>query len=163
MKKKKGRSSMKSSIYSKIMVATDGSEPARRAVDSAIGIAKLSEAKLYAVHVIALGFYSTTHSTDSEWEKAMKEQLVKEGKEVTDYVENAGRAKNVEVESAILEGNPAEEIIDFAERNDIDLVVMGTHGITGITRVLLGSVAENVVRHSKKAVLVVRGETAENK
>jgi nucleotide-binding universal stress UspA family protein len=152
---------MKSSIYSKIMVATDGSEPARRAVDSAIEFAKLSETKLYAVHVIALGFYSTTHSRDSKWEKAMKEQLIKEGKETTAYVENAGRVANVEVESVILEGSPAEEIIDFAEKNDIDLIVMGTHGITGISRFLLGSVAENVVRHSKKAVLVVRGETAE--
>ena len=86
-----------------------------------------------------------------------------EGKQATDYVENAGRAANVEVESVILEGNPAEEIINFAENNDIDLIVMGTHGITGIERFLLGSVAENVVRHSKKAVLIVRRETAENR
>jgi nucleotide-binding universal stress UspA family protein len=94
---------------------------------------------------------------------AMKEQLITEGKKATAYVENAGRAANVEVESVILEGNPAEEIIDFAEKNDIDLIVMGTHGITGIPRFLLGSVAENVVRHAKKAVLVVRGEAARKK
>jgi nucleotide-binding universal stress UspA family protein len=154
---------MNSSIFRKIMVATDGSEPVRRAVDLAIEIAKLSETKLYAVHVIVLGFYLRTHSTDAEWKKEIEEQLIKEGKEATSYVENAGRVANIEVESVILEGNPAEEIIDFAEKNDIDLVVMGTHGITGIQRFLLGSVVENVVRHSKNAVLVVRGETAENK
>ena len=74
---------------------------------SAIEIAKFSNAKMYAVHVIALGFYSITHSTDSEWEKAMKE-LITEGKKATTYIENAGRAANVEVESVILEGNPAE-------------------------------------------------------
>jgi nucleotide-binding universal stress UspA family protein len=153
---------MKSNIYRKIMVATDDSESARRAADSAIGIAKLSEAKLYAVHVIALGFYSITHSKDAEWEKEMKKQLIKEEKEATTFVENAGKAENVDIESVILEGNPAEEIIGFAEKNDIDLIVMGTHGITGISRFLLGSVAENVVRHSKIAVLVVR-RSAENK
>ena len=153
---------MKSTLFRKIAVATDGSEQVRKAVDSAIEIAKLSDAKLYAVHVIALRFYSIIHSTDSEWKKAMREQLIKEGTEATAYVENAGRAANVEVESVILEGNPAEEIINFAENNDIDLIVMGTHGITGIERFLLGSVAERVVRHSKRPVIVVRRKTPEN-
>ena len=143
------------------MVATDGSEAARRAVKSAIEFAKLSETRLYAVHVVSLGFYPITLSTNAEWKKALEEQLMTEGKQATAYVENAGRAANVEVESVILEGNPAEEIIDFAEKNDFDLIVMGTHGMTGISRFLLGSVAENVVRHSKKTVLVVRGEIAE--
>jgi nucleotide-binding universal stress UspA family protein len=152
---------MKSSIYRKVMVATDGSKPIRKAVDAAIEIAKLSESKLYAVHVIALGYYSITRSGDAEWKKAIEEQLIKEGKEATAYVENAGRASNVEVESVILEGCPADEIVDFAEKNDIDLIVMGSLGRSGIERFLLGSVAENVVMHSKKAVLVVRGETAE--
>ena len=53
---------MNSTIFRKIMVATDGSEPVRKAVDSAIEIAKLSEAKLYAVHVIALGDYYSDNS-----------------------------------------------------------------------------------------------------
>jgi nucleotide-binding universal stress UspA family protein len=150
---------MKSIIFRKIMVATDGSEAIKRAVDSAIEIAKLSETRLYAVHVISMGFFSMTLPTDTEWKKAFQEQLVTESKQATAYVEHAGRAANVEVESVILEGSPAEEIIDFAEKNDLDLIVMGTHGITGIPRFLLGSIAENVVMHSKKAVLVVRGET----
>jgi nucleotide-binding universal stress UspA family protein len=158
---KKGESDMINTLCQKIMVATDGSEAVKKAVDSAIEIAKLSEAKLYAVYVIALGGYSITPYVDAEWEKSMKEQLTTEGKEATTYVENAGRAANVKVESVILEGNPAGEIIDFAEKNDIDLIVMGTHGKSAIQRFLIGSVAENVVRHSKKTVLVVRGETAE--
>jgi nucleotide-binding universal stress UspA family protein len=152
---------MKSCIYRKIMIATDGSEPVRRAVDTAIEIANLSESKLYAVHVIALGYYSITRSGDAEWKKEIEKQLITEGKEATAYVENAGRAANIEVESVILEGSPADEIVDFAEKNDIDLIVMGSLGRSGIEKFLLGSVAENVVRHSKKAVLFVRGETAE--
>lgn len=153
---------MKSSIFKKIMIATDGSEPAKRATDIAIEIAKLSDAKLYAVHVISMGFYSMTLPTDEQWEKAFQQRIVTEGKEATAYVENAAKAANLEVESVVLRGRPAEEILGFAERNDIDLIVMGTLGRTGIKRFLLGSVAEKVVIYSNKTVLVVRGETAES-
>ncbi len=160
---------MNSSIFKKIMVATDGSELTKKAVDSAIEITKLNEAKLYAVHVVAPGDFAITQNEprasitqneprDAEWKKEIKEHLTTQGKEATAYVENVGKAANIEVESVILEGNPADEIVDFAEKNEIDLIVMGTLGKTGIKRFLLGSVAENVVRHSKKAVLVVRGD-----
>jgi len=152
---------MENTLFRKIMVATDGSEQVRKAVDLAIEIAQLSDAKLYAVYVVALGGYAITPTKDTEWEKAVREQLITEGKEATNYVENTGRVANIEVESIILEGSPAEELVDFAEKNDIDLIVMGTQGKTGILRFLIGSVAENVVRYSKKTVLVVRGETIE--
>jgi nucleotide-binding universal stress UspA family protein len=152
---------LKSTVLKKIMVATDGSELVKRAVDFAIEIAKLSDAKLYAVHVISLGGDLLIPSRDKEWKTTIEEQLTIEGKKATAYVENAGRAANVEVESIILEGKPANEILDFAERSDIDLIVMGTHGKTGIQRFFIGSVSENVVRHSKRAVLVVRGESSD--
>jgi nucleotide-binding universal stress UspA family protein len=154
---------MDSSIFRNIMVATDGSELVRKAVDTAIEIAKLSKAKLYAVHVITQEEFSVTQHNprEPELKKSIKEQFIAEGKKATTYVETAGKIVNVAVEPVILEGNPADEIVDFAEKNDIDLIVMGTLGKTGIQRFLLGSVAENVVRHSKKTVLVVRGETAE--
>jgi nucleotide-binding universal stress UspA family protein len=152
---------MKSTIFRKIIVATDGSALVRRAVDFAIEIARLTEAKLYAVHVISTEGNSIIDSRDEEQKKAMQKQLITEGNEVTSDIENAGRAANVEVESIILEGNPANEILDFAVRNDIDLIVMGTHGKTGLERVLIGSVSENVVRRSERAVLVVKGESAD--
>jgi nucleotide-binding universal stress UspA family protein len=161
--KTKKESGMKSTFFRKIMVATDGSEQVRKAVDSAIEIAKLSDAKLYAVYVVALGAYAITPSKDTEWEKAVKEQLITEGKEATNYVENTGRVANIEVESIILEGSPADEILNFAEKNDIDLIVMGTQGKSAIQRFLIGSVAENVVRHYKKTVFVVRGENAKKR
>jgi len=152
---------MNSDIYRKIMVATDGSEPVKKAVDTAIEIARLGGAKLYAVYVVESGGLSISHPKDVGWDKAMKEHLTAEGEEATAYVETAGKAANVEVESVILEGNPAHEIVEFAEKNDLDLIVMGTHGRTGVQKFLLGSVAQNVVRHSGKAVLVVRETEAE--
>lgn len=149
---------MNGSIFSNIMVATDGSELGRKAVDPAIKIARLNKAKLYAVHVIAPGEISVTQHDprDIEWKKSMREHLEAQGREATAYAETAGKIVNVVVEPVILEGNPADEIVDFAGKNDIDLIVMGTLGKTGIKRFLLGSVAENVIRHSRKPVLVIR-------
>jgi nucleotide-binding universal stress UspA family protein len=158
MKERRGVD-MNNSIFRKIMLATDGSELVKKAVDTAIEISKLGQAKLYAVHVIPMGdFYSSMPlSIDVEWIKAMEEHLKIESEEAIAYVVNAGREANVEVEPVILRGNPANEIVDFAEENDIEIIVMGTHGKSGIQRFLIGSVAENVVRHSKKSVLVVKG------
>jgi nucleotide-binding universal stress UspA family protein len=147
---------MNSNIFKRILVATDGSEPVKKAVDTAIEIAGMSKTKLYAIHVVSLGFLYESIPTDEELEQAFQDKLMTEGKQATAYIENAGRAANVEVESVILRGIPAEEIIWFAEKNDIDLIVMGTHGRTGIKSFLLGSVAEKVVRHATKPVLVVR-------
>lgn len=148
---------MSSSIFTKILVATDGSEQVRNAVAAAIGIAKLSGAKVYAVYVMANDEFSMPYPKNAELEKVLVDYLRDEGKKATVYVEDSGKAENVEVESVLLEGSPAHEIIDFAERNGINLIVIGTHGKSAIERFLLGSVAENVVRHSKIAVLVVRG------
>ena len=140
------------------MVATDGSELVKKAVDTAVEISKLGEKKLYAVHVIPVEDYyiSMPLSIDAEWVKAMQEHLRIEGEKAITDVEDAGRAANVEVESVILRGIPAQEILGFAEKNDIDLIVMGTHGRTGIQRFMLGSVAEKVVRHAINSVLVVK-------
>lgn len=153
-----GELGMNGSAFSNIMVATDGSKLGRKAVDSAIKIAGLNNAKLYAVHVIATGEVKVSlhDPRDAEWKKAMREHLEEQGREATAYAKTAGKIVNVAVEPVTLEGNPADEIVDFAEKNDIDLIVMGTLGKSGVQRFLLGSVAENVIRHSKKPVLVIR-------
>lgn len=145
-------------VFTNILVATDDSESARKAVDTAIKIAKLNNAKLYAIHVIAPGEVAVTQHDprDPGWKKQMKENHEAQGREATAYARNAGKTANVTVEPVVLEGNPADEIVNFAEENDIDLVIIGTLGKTGIKRFLLGSVTENVVRHSKKPVLVMK-------
>lgn len=149
---------MKEGTYNKIMIATDGSEPARKAIEKGVNLAKITGAKLYAVYVII----PTAHSArDFGWEKVAMEHFSSEGQGATRFVEDAAKAADVEVESVLLEGHPADEIIKFAEQNGIEMIVMGTLGKTGLDRFLLGSVAENVVRNSKVPVLVVRGESSE--
>ena len=149
---------MREGTYKKIMVTTDGSELVKKAVNMAIELSRLSGAKLYAVYVVVPAARSIR---DFGWEKTALEHFRKEGEVATRFVEDAAKPAGVEVESVLLEGHPADKIIEFAEQNGIEMIFMGTLGKTGLDRFLLGSVAENVVRHSKTPVLVVRGEVPE--
>ena len=146
---------MTSDFYRNIVIATDGSENNQKAVSYGIEIAKLSGAKVYALHVIDTNFLS--RSWTAGWE-TMYEVLKQDGEKAAYKVKEFGDALGIEVKEVLLEGHPSSEIIDFAENNDIDLIVMGTLGKTGLDRFLMGSVAEKVIRNSKIPVLVVRGE-----
>ena len=146
---------MTSDFYRSIVIATDGSENTQKAISYGIKIAKLSGATVHALHVV------DTSSVSQSWtagKETIYEILKKDGQKAISKVKECGEASGVEVKEVLLEGHPSSEIIDFAENNDIDLIVMGTLGKTGLDRFLMGSVAEKVVRNSKVPVLVVRGE-----
>jgi len=152
-----GDFNVESKSYEKIMVATDGSRQVRKAIDAGIELARLTGAKLYAVYVIVTAGYSPR---DLGWEDSLREFLEAEAKKAVTFVEDTGKAAGIEVEPVILEGHPADKILEFGEQEGIDLIIMGTLGRTGLERFLLGSVAEKVVRHSKIPVMIVKGETA---
>ncbi|WP_292389458.1 universal stress protein [Methanosarcina sp. UBA5] len=147
---------MEGKNYEKIMIATDGSRQVEKAVEAAIELAKLTGARLYAVYVIASAGYTPRNFG---WEESLRKILEAEAKKAVTFVEDAGRASDVKVESVILDGHPADRIMEFAEQEGMDLIVMGTLGRTGLDRFLLGSIAEKVVRHSKIPVMVVKGKT----
>ncbi|AFV22241.1 UspA domain protein [Methanolobus psychrophilus R15] len=141
-------------VIRKIMIATDGSENSMNAIDCGIGLAKANGAEVKAVHVISPR--NTPVMLGDIWLKALDEQLKKEGIKATEYVVAVGKSHGVHVEPLVVSAKTTRDgIIDFAKENNIDLIVMGTLGRTGFSRVLLGSVAESVVRYSKKRVLVV--------
>ncbi|MCQ1534762.1 universal stress protein [Methanosarcina sp. KYL-1] len=140
------------------MIATDGSESAKKAADAGIEFARLSRAKVHAAYVIDTSAYSSVPK-DPRWEDVMYEQFRNFGLEATSYVENTGKRAGVEVESVLLEGHPAEEIVNFAEKNGIELIVIGSLGKSRIERFLIGSVSEKVVRNAKVSVLIVRDQS----
>ena len=142
-------------LFKKILIANDGSENARRAVSHGIDIAKISGAEVYAVYVVS-DEHAKVSGKVMGWAEPFEEYMTDRGEVATADVEKSGKATEVRVEKVLLKGSPAEQILDYSEKNDIDLVVMGTQGLTGIKRFLIGSVAENVIRHSKVPVLVVR-------
>jgi nucleotide-binding universal stress UspA family protein len=147
---------MASRLYEKILIATDGSEYTKNAVDYGIDLAKNTGAKLHAIYVVDTAAFASI-PMDAAWE-SMYDLLRQEGDEATKYVADKAQTEGLEVERTTIEGHPADEIIKYAEKNLISLIVMGTLGKSGLDRFLLGSVAEKVVRNSKIPVLVVRGK-----
>jgi len=137
-------------MYDSILVPTDGSVGSEKAIDRAIDVAKHYNADLHVVHVVdtRIGIEGGAGTLLDELEAA--------GRDAIDRgVETATAADVSTVEGAVANGIPFRAILDYTEENDIDLVVMGTHGRTGLDRYLLGSVTEKVVRMSDVPVLTV--------
>ena len=145
--------------FNKILVPTDGSEYTKAAVRKAMELAKLSGGKITALYVL-----DQTILTNMPMDTAVMNvynTLEKEGKEAVDFVRDLGAQESVEVEVVIKEGTPVKVILD--ESANYDIIVMGTLGRTGMSKLLMGSVAERVVRASQCPVLVIRAtEAVEN-
>lgn len=141
--------------FKKILIATDGSENAERAASYGVDIGRATGAEVYALYVVSTEHAETTR-TVMGWTDAFEEYLANKGGAATGYVQNLGRDAGVKVEPVYLRGSPAEKILEYAEENNIDLIVMGTQGLTGIKKFLIGSVAEKVLRHSKVPVMIIR-------
>jgi len=88
--------------------------------------------------------------------KDWKNILRIKGRVAIGNVEKMGEEAGVKVKSVFLKGIPADKILEYARENNIDLIVVGTHGLTGIKKFLIGSIAERVVRHSRVPVMVIR-------
>ncbi|HET8689556.1 MAG TPA: universal stress protein [Methanosarcina sp.] len=139
------------------MIATDGSENGAQAINAGMEIARLNNGKAYALHVIDTSAYPSGRG-DPKWARLIEEQSKTFGLEITAAVEEAAKAAEVDVEFVTLEGHPAEKILDFAEKQAVDMIVVGSLGKSDVERFLLGSVSEKVVRNSKVPVLVVHGK-----
>ncbi|CAG0981435.1 MAG: universal stress protein [Candidatus Methanoperedens nitroreducens] len=147
---------MASKLYEKILIATDGSEYTKNAVDYGIDLAKNTGAKLLTIFVVDTAAFASI-PMDAAWE-SMYELLRQEGDAAIKYVIDKAKAEGVEAEGNLIEGHPADEIIKYSEKNSVSVIIMGTLGKSGLDRFLLGSVAEKVVRNSKIPVLVVHAK-----
>jgi nucleotide-binding universal stress UspA family protein len=140
----------------KILYPTDFSEGSLVAVPMLVDLVKKYGAKLYILHVIydiakTSGWY-VPHISMDELYKDMEDAAKKELQRCC--VEELRGYENIE--RVVMRGVPDEEIIKFVSANNIDLIVMGTHGRKGLDRVLFGSTAAKVVRNAPCAVLTVR-------
>ncbi len=145
---------MKRKPYRKILLAIDGSENAKTAALSGLEIAKSTGAEVYAVYVANISCCSPIMPESYDWE------IGKEGSEAVAEIEEIGKEVRVPVNPVLLQGYPAQEILNFTEQNDIDMIVMGTQGKAGLDNFLLGGVTEKVIRHAKAEVLVVRAHVS---
>lgn len=141
----------------RILCPVDFSETSRHALDHAVAVAKWYEAQILALHVVhvpalppppifAVAFADVTPAATSP------RQTVEE--DLRGWLEPVHRA-GVKADAIVDEGNPVERIVERATSETADLVVMGTHGLRGFERFMLGSVAEKVLRKSTCPVMTV--------
>lgn len=140
-------------MFKKILIATDGSEHGLRAASVALGLGKISGGQVTAIYVADTN--RTSHLPDDMLLFSIRELLLKEGKESLKQVESLAKDMGVAFKSIVAEGNPGEEIISFAEKEGMDIIILGAVGRTGLDKFLLGSVAEKVVRNSRIPVLTI--------
>lgn len=146
-------------VFRNILVPTDGSEYTKSAIYQAVDLAKNMGAKITALYVLDQTIF-VNMPMDSAVTNTYT-SLKKEGQAAVDFVKELCSKEGVECEIRIGEGSPVKFISDVS--GEYDLIVMGTLGRTGISKLMMGSVAERVVRYSNCPVMVVRAPEAEKK
>lgn len=138
-------------MYEDVLIPFDGSEGAAEVLHHASEIAHWAGATSHVLYVA-----DTNRDSVTVVEGRTVDALVREGEDVVEEATETLDTLGVPYETDIVQGNPAPTIVEYAERYDQDLVVMPTHGREGLSRYLIGSVSEKVVRLSSVPVLTVR-------
>ena len=143
----------------KILIPIDGSECSLNAAKYAIRVAKDEKAQLFCIHVITphipYGYASAAASVTGQNYEYIKDK-VESWFDKVKHIAKAEDIADVKTEIFIDVKSVIESIIDYASRKNIDLIVIGTKGRTGLKRFLLGSIANGVVQHAHCSVLLVR-------
>ncbi len=140
--------------YKLIVAAVDGSQPSSKAVDHAAMLARLTGARLKIIYVV------DTHITFQlgAYQQLAIETLEQDGaRAVAEAVKIAKDAGVGDVDGEVMSGSPRVVIIDWAKENAASLIVVGSHGYSRLTYILIGSVADYVVHYARCPVMVVRG------
>lgn len=145
-------------MYKKILVPLDGSDLAEKVLPHAMALAKASGAEIALVSVVEFNLGVVGAKLEAFPQAAMeqKEALRAEALVYLEKVQRDLKSQGVVATVAMLEGDVASQIIAYAEQQGVDLIAMATHGRSGIDRFVMGSIAEKVVRHTAKPVLLIR-------
>ncbi|MFC6757556.1 MULTISPECIES: universal stress protein [Haloarcula] len=139
--------------YGDILVPTDGSGRAAAAVGHAVAVADAFGSTVHAVSVVNVGDIAT--GAEVSVPAGLLEELEAAATDATESIATEAAAAGVEAVTAVRTGRPKHDLLEYVADHDVDLVVMGTHGRTGLDRVLLGSTAEALVRRAEVPVLTV--------
>lgn len=135
----------------RILAALDGSEHSEKVFDQALSMARICNSKLFAISVVNL------YPEQREVAPALLEKMSAQAKGILERAKQKAGQENIACETILHMGRSANEfILQEAKEKDIDLIVMGTHGTTGLKNVLMGSVAGMVIQSAPCAVLVSR-------
>jgi nucleotide-binding universal stress UspA family protein len=139
----------------RILVPTDFSDPSAEALGTAIALAQQSGAVVDLVHVAVEAAFALPPPVDVAAVPIDMAKLLERATEVLTFEEQRVTAAGLRCETAMLVGRPDAEIVARANATGAELIVMGTHGRSGLAHALLGSVAEKVVQHSPCPVLIM--------
>ncbi|WP_049947404.1 universal stress protein [Candidatus Halobonum tyrrellensis] len=141
-------------MYGTLLFPTDGSEGASAAFGHVLDVAEARDATVHVLHV------ADTTNAGVRLGDATADGLVAAGETVVDETADRARERGVSVVTAVVRGEPYAEIVDYADAEAVDTVVMPTRGRRGLGRLLLGSTTERVVRRSNVPVLTIRPDAA---
>jgi nucleotide-binding universal stress UspA family protein len=139
-----------------ILAPTDFSEYSKQAVASALELAKKFGAKLSILHVVELPPYPVEGYVPPSLTSTFLEDLERQASQDLAQVVPEAESAGIEVARLVTVGSPYRKIIDMAEAEQVDLIVMATAGRTGFSRLVMGSIAERVVRTASCPVLTIR-------
>ncbi len=142
-------------MYDAILVPTDGSDPSEAAVAHGVEIAAPHGATVHLLHVVDVGTEMSASGVGTIASQ-LEETLQQEADDALDAAAERADEAGVDVERTVLEGVPHEAIHEYAGDHDVDLVVMGASGRSGLKEHLLGSTADRVVRSTDVPVLLAR-------
>lgn len=143
-------------VINRVLIAADGSEEARRAVEMGTDLALKYGAQATVLTVIHHPAYAATVGEVAEADAEQREHASRVQREAIEHA----RLRGLDLATSVVSGHPAEAIIEYARRHQIDLIVMGHRGMSNLQRFLVGSVADRVVDHAPCMVLVVRRDRA---
>jgi nucleotide-binding universal stress UspA family protein len=138
-------------MYEDILLPFDGSDGAAEALHHAAEIAHWTDATIHVLFVA-----DTTRDSVTVVETQVVDALVQEGEDIVEDAEKTLDTLGVDYDSDVVQGHPAPTIVEYAEQYEYDVIVMPTHGREGVSRYLIGSVTEKVVRLSSVPVLTAR-------
>ena len=139
-------------MFSRILVAVDGSESAKKAFEKSIYLAQKCNSKLDVIHVVL----DSTYGGDSATTFELIDELKEKGMKLLEQCKSQAIKNNVLVETLLELGDHAQVIIDIANKNNYDLIIMGSRGMSAFKELLLGSVSFKVMHHARCPVMVVR-------
>lgn len=138
----------------KILIPTDGSDYSIRAAEYSISIAKMLDAQIIVVYVIdEVVLNQLSKVTERE---NVEQELKQDGQRYIKYILGLAEKEGVKADSILAKGRPFEQIVHLAKELNIGLIVMGTYGLRGAEKILIGSVAERVIEYSPCPVLVIK-------
>jgi len=146
-------------MYRKILIATDGSDRSTKSSRHGVKLAKSLGSDvlvLYVINEMAISKVIASLLRKGTSEEDLRRTLKASAEKIVLEVSKMGEASGVRVEPLIREGDPASRILDAARIENVDLIVMGSHGEGGITSKLIGSVAQKVLNWSDTPVMIVR-------